>query len=179
MSVQAISLALKTKGLTVGQKFVLVALANYADQELKCWPSQATLASDTCQSERHVRNALKILELEGYLMRRKRRQGQRQATDLFQLRFQPEQASASEAQNTSQAEHGDLSGGTRRHSQAEHSSAKPSIEPLKNLKNGRARDPEGRTPVLVDLPNLRRAFSSKTPTETPAQMAERIRRSAG
>lgn len=169
------SLALKTKGLTTSQKFVLVALANYADQEGRCWPSQAALAADTAQSERQIRNALKALELEGLIIRQKRRQGQRQTSDLFRLNLQAEHHAASEPKNTSQAEHMTVSGGTQRHSQAEHCSDEPSLEPSKNLRRAReARDVEASSRALVKAPSLRKAISSP-PKETPAQMAARIR----
>lgn len=71
MSVEAISLALKSD-LPTGQKFVLVALANYADDEWSCWPSQASLAADTSMDTRSVRRHLSGLEKAGIVHRVRR-----------------------------------------------------------------------------------------------------------
>lgn len=71
MSIQAITWALKTD-LPTGRKFVLVALANYVDQDNRCWPSQSRLAADTGMDERTVRRHLKTLEEAGILQREHR-----------------------------------------------------------------------------------------------------------
>lgn len=48
-------------------KIVLLALASYCNSEGECFPSQPTLAADTCLNVRTVRSALKWLEEHGYI----------------------------------------------------------------------------------------------------------------
>ena len=49
-------------------KSVLVALADYSDDEGRCWPSIAGVCGFTCLSERAVRNAVRELERIGVLV---------------------------------------------------------------------------------------------------------------
>lgn len=72
MSVQAITLAYAIQGVTPSEKFLLVTLANYADQSLRCWPSQRRLTSDTCLSKRTMVNLFASLEAKGLLVRNHR-----------------------------------------------------------------------------------------------------------
>lgn len=74
-----------------GAKFVAVMLANYADEEYVCYPSQATLARATAQSERTVRAHLAALEAEGWIERVPRR-GEDGVfrSDVYRLRVPPE-----------------------------------------------------------------------------------------
>lgn len=86
MSIQAVSAALKTRGLVPSDKLLLLALANYADDKMKCWPSHRTLADDTGLSQRTILTAFKRLEDAGLLTRaeRKRSDGSR-ASDIVAL----------------------------------------------------------------------------------------------
>lgn len=103
MSVQAITCALAIRGITASEKLVLLALANYADEHMRCWPSQARLADDTYLTERTMRTVLAALEKRRMLSRQERRRpdGTR-ASDVFTLHFageiaaQPEEISAGE-----------------------------------------------------------------------------------
>jgi len=58
--------------ITTGAKFVLVALADLADEGHSCYPGQAKLASMTGQGERTVRRQLLELQAAGYLARMRR-----------------------------------------------------------------------------------------------------------
>ena len=60
MSFQAMAAVVPLR-LPTNEKFVLLMLANYADQDGKCWPSIGRLASDTGLCESSVRNAIKTL----------------------------------------------------------------------------------------------------------------------
>ena len=62
MSVQAISWALGCKTEKSSDKFVLVVLANYADQDGFCWPHVGTIAELTMLSVRAVRRCLTRLD---------------------------------------------------------------------------------------------------------------------
>jgi hypothetical protein len=72
MSVQAITAALRVKGISSSAKFLLVVLANYADQEMKCWPSQARLSLDMNMTPRHMVRLFKELETKGIIVRKER-----------------------------------------------------------------------------------------------------------
>lgn len=56
-----------------GRKFVLVALANFADEDGFCYPSQERLAEMTGQDVRSVRRHLASLDKDGAIKRRARR----------------------------------------------------------------------------------------------------------
>lgn len=73
-----------------GKKFVLVALANFADEDGFCYPSQETLAVMTGQTARSVRSHLASLEEDGIIQRKHRRgkTGQR-TSDGYTLKAPP------------------------------------------------------------------------------------------
>lgn len=68
-----------------GRKFVLVALANFADESGFCYPSQARLAAMTGQTDRSVRTHLAQLEEDNLIKREHRYEDQRRATDGYRL----------------------------------------------------------------------------------------------
>ena len=74
MSLAATAWAYRQDPGDPGAKFVLVALADFADEVGSCYPSQSTLARMTGQSDRTVRRHLKAMEKSG-LIRRERRFG--------------------------------------------------------------------------------------------------------
>ena len=76
MSIKATSWAAGTATGSAPLKLMLFALANYADDEGVCWPSQETLANDTEQSVDSVQRRLKRLASMG-LIRVERREGNR------------------------------------------------------------------------------------------------------
>jgi biotin operon repressor len=66
MSFQAMAWAAAQK-LPTRDKFVLVMMANYADEIGKCWPSLNRLAAETSMSRSTVQLAIKALEAAGLL----------------------------------------------------------------------------------------------------------------
>ena len=62
MSVQAITWALGCKTAKSSDKFVLLVLANYADQDGFCWPHVGTIAELTVLSVRAIRRCLARLD---------------------------------------------------------------------------------------------------------------------
>lgn len=66
MSFQAMAWAVSHK-LPSKDKFVLVMMANYADEDGKCWPSLNRLADDTSMSRSTIQLAIKGLEAAGML----------------------------------------------------------------------------------------------------------------
>jgi hypothetical protein len=59
------------QGITPTQKFVLLALADRADEQNRCWPSIARLEADTCFDRKAILRALKSLEEKGLLIAKK------------------------------------------------------------------------------------------------------------
>jgi hypothetical protein len=49
------------------ERFVLLALADYANDDGECWPSIAGIARKTCLSERGVQTIIRRLEADGWL----------------------------------------------------------------------------------------------------------------
>ncbi|MFJ4038229.1 helix-turn-helix domain-containing protein [Microbacterium sp. NPDC090007] len=73
-------------GLKMPEKFVLVALADMADEKQSCYPGQATLSRMTGASERTVRRAITSLEDAGLLTREERRtEGGYRTSDRYVL----------------------------------------------------------------------------------------------
>jgi DNA-binding MarR family transcriptional regulator len=72
-SAMAWARGIKTGSATV--KSVLLAVANYADEEGVCWPSQEQLADDTELSRHSIMRALDDLEGMGLLNRERRHRG--------------------------------------------------------------------------------------------------------
>lgn len=87
MSVQAIGWALSVKAGSTAAKCVLIALANYADANGICWPSQALVAKQTEQSIDTVQRRLKDLETQNLVSKieRKEQRGKRGGLYFYQL----------------------------------------------------------------------------------------------
>jgi SOS-response transcriptional repressor LexA len=102
MSVDALTWAKKQKTGSPAKKCLLMMLADYADEDGCCWPSQETLARVTEQSIDSVQRQLKQLEDDGLVRRRGRgvRNGRRAVTiyalpmapDIVQLATTPQSA---------------------------------------------------------------------------------------
>ena len=73
MSFQAMAWAAAQK-LPTRDKFVLIMMANYADEIGKCWPSLNRIASETSMSKSTVQLAIKALDDAGFLRVEKRSQ---------------------------------------------------------------------------------------------------------
>lgn len=89
MSIQALNWAYARAVTPSAAKFILVTLANYADEVGCCYPSQRRLAIGTGQSERSVRAHMATLEKQGWITRapRRRNNGSR-TSDTFHLNRQ-------------------------------------------------------------------------------------------
>lgn len=90
MSVEAITWANKQRTGSPGAKLVLLALANYADEDGYCYPSQATLAIVTEMSRDSIARHMKALEGAGLLAREGRfdKTGRR-TTDMVRVLISP------------------------------------------------------------------------------------------
>ena len=86
MSADALSWAWKTD-LSSSQKIILLALANYADQEASCFPGHERLSQMTGMSTRSVGRNLRELESMGVFRkeRRARKNGSGRTSDRYYL----------------------------------------------------------------------------------------------
>jgi Helix-turn-helix domain len=72
VSFTAMAWASKQKVKSANQKLVLLMLANYADDEDKCWPSKKTLSEVCCMSKTAICTSILKLEEAGFLKVEKR-----------------------------------------------------------------------------------------------------------
>lgn len=89
MSVEAISWAFQQSVPHSSAKFVLVAMANHADQDMRCWPSSVHLCSQTAQDRKTVQANLQRLRDWGYIVDTGERRGATKQVPVYQLK-QPE-----------------------------------------------------------------------------------------
>lgn len=89
MSLKATSWAweIPTKDIGMTNKFVLLALADYANLDGACFPSQATLGDKVDLSERSIRTALAELEALGLISRESRSSTFGRRSDVIRLTF--------------------------------------------------------------------------------------------
>lgn len=73
MSIDMIKSVKDSKFKSSGQKFVMFCLADYADEDGKCWPSVALICNYTGQAEKTVRTHLSDLEECGAIVRKRQR----------------------------------------------------------------------------------------------------------
>ncbi|MDK4545161.1 helix-turn-helix domain-containing protein [Kingella kingae] len=72
-----------------GQKFVLIALCDHANDDGVCYPSQNKLAEKCSMSDRAVLNHIKWLEQQGFISKERRQSSQRRYSDLYQIFLEP------------------------------------------------------------------------------------------
>jgi len=85
MSFQAMAWALKQPGKTA-EKFLLIVIANYADENGQAWPSVERLCADTGMSRATVQRSLRKLEKAGLVTCHKRLRGTLQTSNLYTLK---------------------------------------------------------------------------------------------
>lgn len=91
MSIAAIAWAKTQRTGSPTMKAVLMAVADYADEKGRAWPSQVRLAEDTELSERAVRNALSELVERGFVSRQSRhRPDGSRSSDIITLKLPSE-----------------------------------------------------------------------------------------
>lgn len=89
MSVEAISWAFQQSVPHSSAKFVLVAMANHADGDMRCWPSSVHLCAQTAQDRKTVQTNLHRLRDWGYIVDTGERRGITKQVPVYQLK-QPE-----------------------------------------------------------------------------------------
>lgn len=86
MSFQAMAWATKIK-LPTYEKFVLIMLSNYADEDGKCWPSIETLCNETGLSRPTVKRVLNKLAERGIIKKVRRTKGNLQTSNFYLLEW--------------------------------------------------------------------------------------------
>ncbi|MBN7120308.1 GntR family transcriptional regulator [Erwinia billingiae] len=83
-------------GMKLSEVVIMARLADWCNDEGVCWPSVATIARQIGAGESTVRNAIGKLVKDGWLSRRQRRQGNRNASNVYQLNVSKLRAAASQ-----------------------------------------------------------------------------------
>jgi hypothetical protein len=97
--------AFALRGITASEKLLLIALANYADENMRCYPSHKRLAADTCLTDRTIRGLLAGLEARKFISRKERtRPDGSRSSDIVTLHFDGETDASDEG--------AEISGGT-------------------------------------------------------------------
>ncbi len=74
-----------SSGMKLSSVAIMARLADFSSDEGVCWPSIATIARQIGAGESTVRTAISALEKEGWLTRKSRRQGNRNASNVYTL----------------------------------------------------------------------------------------------
>ncbi|WP_052961447.1 MULTISPECIES: helix-turn-helix domain-containing protein [unclassified Leucobacter] len=85
MSIKAMNWAWSVDRLRPVERLVLLALADYADEEASCFPSQDAIAERSCCSDRTVRRVLETFEGAGIVKRSRRYVGGERTSDRYVL----------------------------------------------------------------------------------------------
>ena len=99
MSVKLMSAAWDM-ALPMGQKMLLLALCDHANDDGVCYPSQEKLAQKCSMGERTVISHIQWLERHGIVSRERRQNTQRRKSDLYQItlgNYAPEPANSAPA----------------------------------------------------------------------------------
>ena len=131
-------------GMKITSVAIMARLADFSNDEGVCWPSIATIARQLGAGMSTVRTSLRKLETEGWLTSSERRNGNRNASNIYQLNvkklrhaamsYSPDSdtsksdASKSDA-SKSDASKSDASASDRSKSDAPESSQKPGFHP--------------------------------------------------
>ncbi len=77
--------ACASSGMKLSSVAIMARLADFSNDEGVCWPSIATISRQIGAGESTVRTAITTLEKEGWLTRTQRRNGNRNASNVYQL----------------------------------------------------------------------------------------------
>lgn len=81
-------------GMKLSSVAIMARLADFSNDEGVCWPSIETIARQIGAGMSTVRTAIARLEAEGWLTRKARRRGNRNASNVYQLNVAKLQAAA-------------------------------------------------------------------------------------
>ena len=86
--------ACAASGMKLSSVAIMARLADFSNDEGVCWPSIETIARQLGAGVSTVRTAIAKLEADGWLSRKARRQGNRNASNVYQLNVAKLQAAA-------------------------------------------------------------------------------------
>lgn len=85
MSIQAVTWAMKQKIKPAIAKLLLIAIANYADKNGKCWPSKSRLAADCCYDKANLCKVIAALKKAGLIDVQERFENGTQLTSIITI----------------------------------------------------------------------------------------------
>ncbi|EDH9847172.1 helix-turn-helix domain-containing protein, partial [Salmonella enterica subsp. enterica serovar Newport] len=86
--------ACAASGMKLSSVAIMARLADFSNDEGVCWPSIETISRQLGAGVSTVRTAIAKLEADGWLSRKARRQGNRNASNVYQLNVAKLQAAA-------------------------------------------------------------------------------------
>ncbi|MBO8132481.1 conserved phage C-terminal domain-containing protein [Dickeya fangzhongdai] len=152
-------------GMKLSAVAIMARLADFSSDEGLCWPSIETIARQIGAGASTVRTTIGRLENEGWLTRKSRRAGNRNATNMYQLNVEKLRATAFAAQRSeSDASNPDPSKSDTSNPDGSKTDAS-NFEPSNNNKKDGFHPPESEGDPLV---NSKQDPSDKKPICQPA-----------
>ncbi|NTZ40012.1 GntR family transcriptional regulator [Enterobacter sp. JMULE2] len=118
-----------SSGMKLSSVAIMARLADFSNDEGVCWPSIETIARQLGAGISTVRTAIAKLEAEGWLSRKSRRQGNRNASNVYQLNVAKLQAAAFSHLSDSDGSKSDASKSDPSKSDPSKSGKKPQFDP--------------------------------------------------
>ena len=116
-------------GMKLSSVAIMARLADFSSDEGVCWPSVTTIARQIGAGESTVRTAMGKLEQEGWISRRQRRNGNRNASNVYQLNVAKLHAAANSHPPVSDTSKSDASKSDASKFDGSKSSKKPGFHP--------------------------------------------------
>ena len=121
--------ACASSGMKLSSVAIMARLADFSSDEGVSWPSIGTIARQIGAGESTVRTAIAQLEKDGWLSRKQRRNGNRNASNVYQLNVAKLQAAAFSHLSDSDASKSDASKSDPSKFEASKNSKKGSFDP--------------------------------------------------
>jgi hypothetical protein len=100
-------------GMKISKVAIMARLADFSNDEGVCWPSVTTISRQIGAGESTVRTALAELETDGWLSRKQRRAGNRNASNVYQLNVAKLKAAAHASESDGSNSDGSKSDGSK------------------------------------------------------------------
>ncbi len=100
-------------GMIISKVAIMARLADFSNDEGVCWPSVTTIARQIGAGESTVRTALAELETDGWLSKKARRAGNRNASNVYQLNVVKLKAAAHASESDTSKSDGSKSDGSK------------------------------------------------------------------
>ncbi|HEN3407253.1 TPA: conserved phage C-terminal domain-containing protein [Yersinia enterocolitica] len=100
-------------GMKISKVAIMARLADFSNDEGVCWPSVTTIARQIGAGESTVRTALAEFETDGWLSKKARRAGNRNASNVYQLNVAKLKAAAHASESDTSKPDGSKSDGSK------------------------------------------------------------------